>query len=740
MRTEHTALTVPEHTLQAVAEGRYHQPHEVLGAHAWSESVTFRVLRPLAEAVVVLTDTGQTIPLEHEHQGIWVGTTAATTIGQAPGYRISVRYSGGDDTVLEDPYRYLPSVGELDLHLIGEGRHEELWRVLGSRIRRYSTAQGEVSGASFAVWAPRAQAVRVVGDFNSWDGRLHAMRSLGSSGIWELFVPGVEAGTVYKYQLLTGAGQWVDHADPMARWAEIPPKTGSRVEESSYRFRDDAWMAERSRNNIHSGPMSIYEVHAGSWRPERRDDGTTTTSYPQLADQLVEYATWQGFTHVEFMPLAEHPFGGSWGYQVTGYYAPTSRFGSPDDFRYLIDRLHQAGLGVIMDWVPAHFPKDAWALANFDGEPLYEYADPRQGEHPDWGTKIFDYGRNEVRNFLVANALYWLEEFHIDGLRVDAVASMIYLDYSRESGEWVPNKFGGNHNLEAIAFLQEVNATAYRRNPGAIIIAEESTAYDGVTRSTDQHGLGFGKKWNMGWMHDTLAYLGEDPVNRSWHHSTMTFSMVYAYTERYILPISHDEVVHGKGSLLQKIPGDRWQQLATMRAYYGYMWAHPGKQLLFMGSEFAQDTEWSEAEGLDWRTAEQPAHKGVMITVRDLNRVYRVTPALWSQDDDPAGFAWIDREDHTRNLFSFIRWATDGTALVCVSNFSGTEHRDVRLGMPSAGVWNEVLNTDSVAYGGEDKGNLGQVTAEQVSSHDQPASALITVPALSTLYFQRQIQ
>lgn len=730
-------LDVSPEALSAVAEGRYHQPHEVLGAHATADAVTFRILRPLAEAVSIRTDTGETLRLQHEYQGVWVGVLSGQPAGQVPGYRYTVRYPGGQDSVHDDPYRYLPTLGEMDLHLLGEGRHEELWKVLGSRIRRYSTTQGEVAGASFALWAPHAQAVRVIGDFNSWDGRLHAMRTLGGSGVWELFIPDVEAGAVYKYQILTRHGQWVDRADPLARWTEVPPRTGSRVEESRYGFHDDAWMAARQRNDIHQGPMSIYEIHAGSWRPPGADS-EEQVSYRQLADQLVEYVSWQGFTHVEFLPLAEHPFGGSWGYQVTGYYAPTSRFGNPDDLRYLIDRLHQAEIGVIIDWVPAHFPKDEWALANFDGEPLYEYADPRKGEHPDWGTKVFDYGRNEVCNFLVANALYWLEEFHIDGLRVDAVASMLYLDYSREHGQWVPNVHGGNHNLEAISFLQEVNATAYREHPGAIIIAEESTAFDGVTRATEQQGLGFGKKWNMGWMHDSLSYMGEDPINRVWHHGTMTFSMAYAYSERYVLPLSHDEVVHGKGSLLARMPGDRWQQLASLRAYYGYMWAHPGKKLLFMGGEFAQEAEWSEAYGLDWWQTENPAHKGVMKAVRDLNIRYRSTPALWQQDDDPAGFTWIDGGDSARNLFSFIRWATDGTPEVCIANFSGSEHRDVLIGLPVAGIWTETFNSDASAYGGAGKGNLGAVTADGPAQHDQPTSARITIPALTTLYLAPQ--
>ncbi|QCU78805.1 1,4-alpha-glucan branching protein GlgB [Citricoccus sp. SGAir0253] len=728
-------LEVHAEVLDAVAHGRYHQPHEVLGAHLdGDDTVTFRVLRPLAEEVSVRLDDGTEVPLRHEHEGVWVGTARATQPGHVPGYRILVSLPGADPAEQDDPYRYLPTLGELDQHLFREGRHETLWTALGSRVRRYSSPQGEITGTSFAVWAPNARAVRVKGDFNGWDGRQHAMRSLGDSGLWEIFVPGIGAGTVYKYAILGQDGHWRDRADPMARWTEVPPATGSRVDDSRYVFGDQEWMERRARTNPHDGPMSVYEVHAGSWRPG--------LGYREMADQLVEYVSWQGFTHVEFLPLAEHPFGGSWGYQVTGYYAPTSRFGTPDDFKYLVDRLHQAGIGVLLDWVPAHFPKDEWALAKFDGTPLYEYADPRKGEHPDWGTLVFDYGRTEVRNFLVANALYWLEEFHVDGLRVDAVASMLYLDYSRKDGEWVPNVHGGNHNLEAISFLKEATATAYKRNPGIVMVAEESTAFSGVTASTENDGLGFGLKWNMGWMHDSLAYMSEDPVNRRWHHNEMTFSLVYAWSENYVLPLSHDEVVHGKGSLLRKMPGDRWQELASLRAYYGYMWAHPGKQLLFMGSEFGQESEWKESHGLDWWLTDNPQHKGLMKAVRDLNRVYRDAPELWSRDNDPAGFQWIDQNDGDRNLFSFIRWSdpeqTGGERrpLVCVSNFAGTPHHDVQLGLPLAGEWEEVLNTDSETYGGSGVGNAGTITAVEESWHGQPATARVVVPPLATVYFR----
>ncbi|MBG6217981.1 1,4-alpha-glucan branching enzyme [Arthrobacter sp. CAN_A6] len=718
-------VPVAENILQRVSEGSYHQPHAVLGAHVDASGlVTIRTLRPLALSVTVVTGDAR-VELAHEHNGIWVGTLAAEVQGHTPDYRLEVTY-GGEPQVMDDPYRFLPTLGEVDLHLIGEGRHETLWTALGAHVRHYSSVLGDIHGVSFAVWAPSAQAIRVKADFNGWDGTVNAMRALGSSGIWELFVPGAGAGSCYKFEILGSDGQWREKADPMARGTEVPPLTGSRVVESRYQFEDSAWMETRAATDPHNGPMSVYEVHLGSWR--------VGLGYRELAEQLVEYVSWQGFTHIELMPVAEHPFGGSWGYQVTSYFAPTSRFGSPDDFKYLVDKLHQAGIGVIMDWVPAHFPKDEWALAKFDGGTLYEHGDPFLGEHQDWGTLIFDFGRREVRNFLVANALYWLEEFHIDGLRVDAVASMLYLDYSREEGQWRPNKFGGRENLEAISFLQEVNATAYKRAPGIVMIAEESTAFDGVTRPTSSGGLGFGIKWNMGWMHDSLEYIAEEPINRVHHHGKATFSMVYAYTENFLLPISHDEVVHGKGSLLRKMPGDRWQQLANVRAYLAFQWAHPGKQLIFMGSEFAQESEWAEQHGLDWWLCDTPPHKGVQELVRSLNSVYRETPALYARDNEPAGFQWIDENDGEHNTLSFIRWDHQGNPLVCIANFAGGPHEGFRVGLPWAGEWTEALNTDSEQYGGSGVGNQGVVTAVEGAHNGQPAYGDVRVPPLGVLY------
>ncbi|MDX6215855.1 MAG: 1,4-alpha-glucan branching enzyme, partial [Frankiales bacterium] len=574
--------------LERLAGGAHHDPHGILGMHASGKRSVIRALRPGADVVVAVLDD-ERVELQHVAHGIW--ETAVD--GPVRDYRLEVSYHGTTYPA-DDPYRYLPSLGEIDLHLIGEGRHEQLWEVLGAHPRTYGTT----TGVAFAVWAPNANGVRVKGDFNGWDGSSHPMRSLGGSGVWELFVPDIGAGTRYKYAVLGADSVWRDKADPMARQTEVPPLTASVVNVSDYTWGDGEWMVDRAETEPHAAPMSVYEVHLGSWKHG--------LSYTELAEQLVEYVSWLGYTHVELLPVAEHPFGGSWGYQVTSYYAPTSRFGTPDEFRYLVDRLHQAGIGVIVDWVPAHFPKDEWALARFDGTPLYEHPDPRRGEQLDWGTLVFDFGRKEVRNFLVANAVYWLEEFHIDGLRVDAVASMLYLDYSRD--DWLPNEYGGRENLEAVAFLQEMNATVYKRVPSAMTIAEESTSWPGVSRPTHLGGLGFGFKWNMGWMHDSLEYMQHEPIYRGYHHHQMTFSMVYAYSENYVLPISHDEVVHGKGSLLRKMPGDRWQQLANLRAYLGFMWAHPGKQLLFMGSEFAQESEWSEARSLDWWLMDNPDH------------------------------------------------------------------------------------------------------------------------------------
>ncbi|WP_250288828.1 1,4-alpha-glucan branching enzyme [Streptomyces atroolivaceus] len=706
--------------------GEHHAPHDVLGAHPTPGGVLFRALRPFARSVTVLAG-GRRAELQSDGDGFFSGVMPLPAVPD--GHRLQVVYD--DNTIeVEDPYRFLPAIGELDLHLIGEGRHEELWKALGAQPMEH---QG-VAGTRFTVWAPNARGVRVTGDFNYWDGTAFPMRSLGSTGIWELFLPGIGEGAVYKYDICRPDGSHTQRADPMARHTEVPPATASVVTASHHEWQDADWMAHRGDRPVHESPFSVYEIHLPSWRPG--------LSYRQLASQLPSYVRELGFTHVELMPVSEHPFGGSWGYQVTGFFAPTSRMGTPDDFRFLVDSLHAAGIGVLMDWVPAHFPRDDWALAEFDGRPLYEHSDPNRAAHPDWGTLEFDYGRKEVRNFLVSNATYWCEEFHIDGLRVDAVASMLYLDYSREDGQWSPNEFGGRENLDAVAFLQEMNATVYRRNPGVVTMAEESTAWDGVTRATDHGGLGFGLKWNMGWMHDSLVYMSKEPIHRKYHHNEMTFSMVYAYSENYVLPISHDEVVHGKQALVSKMPGDWWQRRANHRAYLGYMWAHPGKQLLFMGQEFAQGAEWSEGHGPDWWLLDETYeasgdHRGVRSLVTDLNAVYTALPALWQRDTAPEGFSWIDGGAAEDNAFAFVRYDADGSPLIAVSHFSPVVRHDYRIGVPDGPeAWVEVLNTDAARYGGSDVRNEGPLKPEAVPAHGRDTSITLTLPPLATVWLR----
>ncbi|WP_326754834.1 1,4-alpha-glucan branching enzyme [Streptomyces hirsutus] len=716
---------------ERLLDGTHHDPHAVLGAHPVPGGVVFRAFKPYALAVTVVSG-GLTVELHDDGGGFF---SALLPLREVPAYRLLVAYEEAVREV-EDAYRLLPTLGELDLHLIGEGRHEELWTALGAHPM---THQG-VTGTRFAVWAPNARGVRVAGGFNFWDGAGYPMRSLGSCGVWELFVPGVGEGELYKFEITRPDGSKTLRADPMARRTEVPPATSSVVTSSRYAWGDAEWLARRAEVPAHEAPFSVYEAHLPSWRP-----GLT---YRQLAEQLPAYVKDLGFTHVELMPVAEHPFGGSWGYQVTGFYAPTARLGTPDDFRHLVDALHRAGIGVLMDWVPAHFPRDEWALAEFDGRPLYEHADPLRAAHPDWGTLEFDFGRREVRNFLVANALYWCEEFHIDGLRVDAVASMLYLDYSREPGQWTPNEHGGRENLDAVAFLQEMNATVYRRVPGVVTVAEESTAWDGVTRATHHEGpsgfggLGFGLKWNMGWMHDSLEYMSHEPVHRRYHHHEMTFSMVYAYSENYVLPISHDEVVHGKRSLVSKMPGDWWQQRAGLRAYLGFMWAHPGKQLLFMGQEFAQGAEWSEQHGPDWWLLDpaygaEADHRGVRDLVRDLNTVYRHTPALWRLDTEPAGFRWVAGDLAEDNVLAFLRYDRDGTPLLAVSHFAPVVRHDYLIGVPDdVPAWHEVLNTDAARYGGGDVGGPDPVKPEPQGRHGFPASIRLTLPPLATVWLR----
>jgi 1,4-alpha-glucan branching enzyme len=724
-------MTVATRELDAIVRREHPDPHTVLGPHAAPGGVLVRAYRPAARGVRAQLDDGRTVELEQIHSGgVFEGLIDAAELPVH--YRLDVDYDGAGRFTIEDPYAYTPTLGELDLHLMGEGRHEEIYKRLGAHVTEH---QG-VCGTAFAVWAPAARAVSVVGDFNSWDGRLHAMRSLGLNGIWELFLPEVGAGARYKYEILTAGGELALKADPYAQETEHPPKTASVVTEPRHVWSDaDAkWIADRRAQAPLGRPVSIYEVHLGSWRLNTLQ-GNRSLSYLELADELAAYVTDLGFTHVELLPVMAHPFSGSWGYQVTGYFAPTPRHGSPDDLRTFVDRMHEHGIGVILDWVPAHFPRDEFALARFDGTALYEHDDPRRGAHPDWGTLVFNYGRHEVRNFLIANALFWLREYHVDGIRVDAVASMLYLDYSRRAGEWVPNEFGGREDLDAVAFLKELNEVIHAGEPGVISAAEESTAWPGVSRPTYLGGLGFGFKWNMGWMHDTLSYFQQDPIYRRFHHHELTFSLMYAFSENFILPLSHDEVVHGKGSLIAKMAGDHWQKRANLRALYAYMWAHPGKKLLFMGGELAQEREWGHERSLDWHLLERPDHAGIQALVRDLNRTYKSEAALWELDSDPAGFWWLEPNDADSNVVAFAR-ASRGAerVLVFIANLSPVPRERYRLGLPRAGRWREAVNTDSGYYGGTDMGNMGGVQAEPVPWHGQLVSAEVTLPPLAAIW------
>jgi 1,4-alpha-glucan branching enzyme len=724
--------TIAQSQLDALARRQHPEPHAILGAHASDGGVVVRALRPSAQSVSVKPGKGKSVTMKQIHPaGIFEGEIPGAKLPLK--YKLKVDYGDGGTFTIDDPYAFLPTLGELDLHLMGEGRHEELYERLGAHVRE---VQG-VTGTAFAVWAPAARAVSVVGDFNSWDGRLHAMRSMGTGGIWELFLPGIGAGERYKYEILSPDGELLLKADPYAQETELPPKTASVIHSPGHSWsqEDTRYLAERREHQPLNEPVSIYEVHLGSWRLNSLEDNRSLT-YSELADELSAYATDMGFTHVELLPVMAHPFSGSWGYQVTGYYAPTPRYGSPDDLRAFIDKLHARGIGVILDWVPAHFPRDEFALARFDGTALYEHADPRRGEHPDWGTLVFNFGRYEVRNFLISNALFWLREYHVDGIRVDAVASMLYLDYSRRAGEWVPNQFGGREDLDAVAFLKELNEVMYAHEPGIISAAEESTAWPGVSRPTYLGGLGFGFKWNMGWMHDTLAYFQQDPIYRRYHHHELTFSLMYAFSENFVLPLSHDEVVHGKGSLYTKMAGaDHWQKLANLRALYAYMWAHPGKKLLFMGCELGQHAEWSHERSLDWHLLEQPEHAGIQSLVRDLNRLYRSEPALYELDSDPAGFWWLEPNDADNNIVAFARQSRDSKRVVVfIANLSPVPHTGYRIGLPRSGRWREALNTDSSYYGGSDVGNLGGVQPEPIPWHNQAFSAEVTLPPLAAIW------
>ena len=709
--------TLPPADIDALANGLHPDPFSVLGPHEVAGGLAIRVFRPNTRGI----DGFARIHPEGVYERIVPEATR-----EAFDYRLRVTWGDGSVSEIDDPYRYGPVLTDFDLHLLGEGTHHRIYETLGAR----TITHGIRTGVHFAVWAPNARRVSVVGDWNAWDGRVHPMRAIRPAGYWEIFLPDLGQGDRYKFEVVAADGARVLKADPCGRHFETPPRTASIVWNSGgYQWRDTAWMDARgSKQQWLRRPMSTYEVHLGSW--QRSPDGRLLT-YREMADRLVPYVKEMGFTHVELLPVMEHPFTGSWGYQVIGFFAPTSRFGTPEEFKALVDAFHAAGIGVILDWVPGHFPKDLHGLARFDGTALYEHADPRQGEHQDWGTLVFNYGRHEVRSFLLGNAVFWLKEFHLDGLRVDAVASMLYLDYSREAGQWVANRFGGRENLEAIEFIKHLNLVVEHECPGTVMCAEESTSWPGVSRPVHLGGLGFTYKWNMGWMHDMLDYTKEDPIHRKWHHTKITFSMVYAYSERFILPLSHDEVVYGKRSMLDKMPGDAWQKHANLRALYGYMFTHPGKKLLFMGGEIGQWREWNHDGQLDWEVLGDPRHAGLQKWIRDLNRVYGEEPSLWEADHDSSGFSWIDCHDHEHSVIALVRRAADaGDFTVAVVNFTPVPRRGYRVGVPATGAYRELLNSDASLYGGSNIGNEGQVETEPHPAHGHPQSLSLSVPPL----------
>ena len=719
-----------ESEFEAIVRGQCPNPFSVLGLHQDADGVSLvRVFAPDAAHVTVIDAESQQelgeLPRVHP-EGIFAGPI--DRMGGRFSYRLRCR-AGSHEWERGDAYGFGPVLGELDEYLIAEGRHEELYRRMGAHPMTHEGAEG----VAFAVWAPNARRVSVVGHFNAWDGRRHVMRKRWGSGIWELFIPDLHEGDLYKYEIVSAYGELLPlKADPLSFRQELPPATGSIVTGlPKHTWNDDAWIERRSQARPLNEPISIYEVHLGSWR---RGANGEILDYATIGRLLADYCRDLGFTHVELMPVSEHPFGGSWGYQPIGLFAPTARYGTPDDFAAMVDQLHQAGIGVIVDWVPAHFPSDAHGLARFDGTALYEHEDSRLGFHKDWNTLIYNFGRNEVANFLRASGVYWLDKLHVDALRVDAVASMLYLDYSRQPGEWIPNRFGGRENLDAIDFLRGTNEQVESQIPGGLTIAEESTAFPGVSRPVPDGGLGFNFKWNMGWMHDTLHYMQEDPINRRWHHGQMTFGLVYAFSENFVLPISHDEVVYGKGSMLGKMPGDRWQKFANLRAYYGFMWTHPGKKLLFMGSEFGQEREWNHDQSLDWHLLGDSFHEGVQRLIRDLNRLYREEPALHRLDCDPAGFEWIEGGDAENNVFVYQRNGGEGTRpAVVVCNMSPIVREGYRIGVPHGGSWREVLNTDASIYGGSNQGNGGARRAWDEGWHGRPASLTLTLPPLGTI-------
>ncbi|MEM9352366.1 MAG: 1,4-alpha-glucan branching protein GlgB [Planctomycetota bacterium] len=724
--------------LAPIVHGYHENPFELLGPHKVVQegrpAYAVRAFRPDSQSMWVVGDNPEdSQPMRRIHPaGVFEAIVPMKHENGPLGhsYKLRAVSATGRVTTDHDPYGFEPLLTDYDLHLMGEGRNWQSYEKMGAQVR---TIDG-VKGVNFAVWAPNAESVSVIGSFNNWDRRQHAMRKHIPSGVWELFVPGVEPGAHYKFSLKKPGGDILEKCDPYAFASEVPPRTANIVyDRSAYQWRDNDWITSREERNALDAPISIYELHLGSWKKDwERDHGWL--GYRELAHQITDYCNEFGFTHVELMPVSEHPFTGSWGYQTVGYYAATSRYGSPDDFKYFVDHCHQNGIGVIVDWVPAHFPKDGHGLGEFDGTALYEHADPRQGEHPDWGTKIFNYGRNEVRNFLVSNALFWFDHYHIDGLRVDAVASMLYLDYSREGDDWVPNEYGGRENLAAIQFLKEFNEKSHEQFPGVLTIAEESTAWGGVSRPTYLGGLGFSLKWNMGWMNDTLRYFSHEAIHRSYHHDELTFSLIYAFTENFTLPFSHDEVVHGKGSLLDQMTGDLWQKFANLRLLYSYMWTHPGKKLLFMGQEFGQWNEWNCDDSLQWDLLQWEQHQGVQRLVGDLNRLYREEPALHEVDFDAEGFEWVDCHNHTDSVLVFLRRAKDpADFLMVASNFTPVPRNDYRLGVPEGGWYREVFNSDSTFYSGSDLGNGQGILAEESESHGRPFSVKLTLPPLATV-------
>jgi 1,4-alpha-glucan branching enzyme len=717
------------HDIDALVRGRHADPFAVLGPHELPQGLAVRAFWPRARSVAVVAalDGAPATPMTRlDQEGLFEAVIPGAR-REGFDYRLRIEDRAGHVFTLDDPYRYGPVLTDFDLHLLAEGTHVRAFERLGAR----SMTHGIRSGVHFAVWAPSAKRVSVVGDFNGWDGRVHPMRAR-TGGFWEIFIPDLGVGDGYKFEVVGASGAIVLKADPFGRYFETPPRTASVVWTGDHAWGDGAWMAGRTAcGRWLERPMSIYEVHLGSWR--RSPDGRLLT-YREMAVELVPYVKQMGFTHIELLPVMEHPFTGSWGYQVIGFFAPTSRFGRPEDFKAFVDACHQAGIGVILDWVPGHFPKDQHGLARFDGTAVYEHADPRQGEHQDWGTLVFNYGRHEVRSFLLSNALFWLEQFHIDGLRVDAVASMLYLDYSRQPGQWVPNRFGGRENLEAIDFLEQLNLLIEAECPGVAVFAEESTSWPGVTRPVHLGGLGFTYKWNMGWMHDMLDYTAQDPIHRKWYHNRITFSLMYAYSEHFVLPFSHDEVVHGKRSLLDKMPGDLWQRHATLRALYGYMFVHPGKKLLFMGGEFGQWREWNHDGELDWEVLGDSRHAGLQRWVRDLNTAYGAQSALWSHDYDPDGFRWIDCNDHEHSIVSLARRGREeADTLLAVVNFTPVPRNGYRIGVPQPGAYREVLNSDAAIYGGSNLGNFGEVKPVAEAAHGYDQSLSLTVPPLGFL-------